>query len=182
MFDPDSLLLQCLNLIEKCEIEPNIRFQIYKNLSNLEIENEIKPFLINFVTQLTYKEILNLILEPEDEHDLLQIYKEFKSIDFTTFEIKFQKSFYGKLGYYADRDEMKIENLDLTNRDWIKEFIKFENGFIELEIPKSGKYSIYQESRSTNRDRWAAVYPNCTGPAMGVNLSFEMELEKVRIR
>ena len=63
MFEPESLLRQCLGVITKCEIEPEDRYQIFENFSNMEIKKEIKKFLNEFVIELTYREIVDLNLD-----------------------------------------------------------------------------------------------------------------------
>ena len=67
MFEPESLLRQCLGVIRKCEIEPEDRYQIFKQFSNMEINDELNEFLNNFVTELTYREIVDLKLDSETE-------------------------------------------------------------------------------------------------------------------
>ena len=65
---------------------------------------------------------------------------------------------------------MILENLDLEQSHWCKEFLNFENGLIELTIWRSGKYEIIQQSRSTKNYRELA---------MGVTVQLEIELAKV---
>ena len=95
--------------------------------------------------------------------------------DFEMIELKFNKSFYGKEGRSCDRRYMKIEELDIEKEDWMETYLKIENGLLELIIPKTGKYQIIQQSRSTNYGIGREV-----GPAMGVRVEFEMELIKVK--
>ena len=95
---------------------------------------------------------------------------------FGPIELKFKKNFYGSDGVKTDRTKMNIDQLDTDNEEWIKTYLKMNNGFIEFTIPKTGKYQIIQQSRSSNQD-WDE---ECTGPAMGVNIRFKMNLNQVR--
>ena len=102
----------------------------------------------------------------------------FKSgiFDFESIQLKFKKSFYGSYGYNTDRTKMNIDQLDIDNEEWIRTYLTMENGLIEFTIPKTGKYQIIQQSRSSNRD----YNYDCKGPAMGVNMRFAMNLKQVR--
>ena len=68
-----------------------------------------------------------------------------------------------------------MEQLDLENENWMKSFLKMENGMFEFIIPKTGKYEIIQQSRSTNINSSRLVI----GPALGVTVKFNMNLKKV---
>ena len=53
-----------------------------------------------------------------------------------------------------------------------------ENGLIEFTIPKKGTYEIIQKSRSTNNSGLDTSRFE-DGPAMGVTVRFELNLEMV---
>ena len=93
---------------------------------------------------------------------------------FETIQLKFKSSFYGEDGYETDRTKMKIEELDIEYKDWMEHYLKMENGLIEFTIPKTGKYQIVQQSRSSNADAY-----DMDGPAMGVNVTLELASKKV---
>ena len=95
--------------------------------------------------------------------------------NFKMIQLKFKKSFYGIKGSHTDRTRMIIEELDTECKDWMEDYLKIENGLIEFTIPKTGKYEIIQQSRSSNADR-----SNRIGPAMGVTVSLELDLKMVR--
>ena len=100
----------------------------------------------------------------------------FKSgiFDFDPIQLKFKKSFYGDDGDETFRTQMNIDQLDIGNEEWIRNYLKMENGLIEFTIPKTGKYQIIQQSRSSNFDR-----NERKGPAMGVNIRLKMNLKQV---
>ena len=91
-------------------------------------------------------------------------------------QLKFKKRFYGKFGCDTDRTKMNKDQLDIEMKDWIETYLKMNNGLIEFTIPKTGKYEIIQQSRSSNRDTRSGT----EGPAMGVHIKFEMNLKQVR--
>ena len=64
-----------------------------------------------------------------------------------------------------------MDQLDIKKKAWMKNYLKMNNGLIEFTIPKTGKYEIIQQSRSSN------MYH---GPAMGVYIEFELNLKQVR--
>ena len=63
MYEPSKLLEKCLEVIEKNDIGPEERYQIFQNLSNMA-QRKIKKFLVNFATKITYEEIFGLKLDP----------------------------------------------------------------------------------------------------------------------
>ena len=69
---------------------------------------------------------------------------------------------------------MNIGQLDIEKKDWMESYLKMENGLIEFTIPKTGKYQIIQQSRSSNYDG------ERKGPAFGVNIRFQINLKQVR--
>ena len=74
MFEPVSLLRQCLGVIEKLDVGPEERYQIFEYLLNVETpqpDEKIK-ILINFVTELTYEEIFDLKVETNKRDELLK--------------------------------------------------------------------------------------------------------------
>ena len=93
---------------------------------------------------------------------------------FCDIKLKFKRSFYGKDGDETDRTIMKIEELEIENMGCMDTNLKMEDGLIEFITPKKGRYQIIQQSRSSNQDD-----ENRMGPAMGVNIQFELDLEKV---
>ena len=97
--------------------------------------------------------------------------------DFKMIQLKFKKSFYGIFGYDTDRTKMQINELDIENKNWMTTNLKMDNGLLEFTIPKTGKYEIVQESRTSNY----FLGPSVTGPAMGVHVTIEMNLKKVII-
>ena len=69
---------------------------------------------------------------------------------------------------------MKLEELDIDHKPWMKANLTMENGLIELRIPKRGRYQIIQQSRSS-RQNHSSDY--CT---TGINLEFKLDLKKVK--
>lgn len=90
-------------------------------------------------------------------------------------QLKFKKSFYGYGGVHTDRTKMNIDQLDIDNEEWIKTYLTIKNGLIEFTIPKTGKYQIIQQSKSSNWDDG-----DRKGPTMGVKIRFEINMKKVR--
>ena len=168
---PAKLVNQCLRVIGQSEFEPRERYQFYEGRWNYKGDSD--EFWINFITQLTYNEIVDLQLDSKKEEELFRIYKDHKSIDFKKIEIKFKESVHGPFGTWTNRDRMLMENLDLQNNKWIEQFLKIENGMIECTIPRSGKYQIIQQSRSMNQ--WKSGKPS-----LGVNIELRMGLTKVK--
>ena len=101
--------------------------------------------------------------------------EEEKFLDFKIIQFKFKKTFYGEWGNGTDRTKMNIEQLDFEYEDWMKSYLTMENGIIEFIIPKTGKYEIIQQSKSTNINSSRLVI----GPALGVTVKFNMNLKKV---
>ena len=99
-----------------------------------------------------------------------------KLFDFKMIKLMFKKSFYEN-GYKTDRTKMELDELDIEHKQQprMKAYLKIEKGLIEFTIPKSGKYEIIQQSRSSNNN----VDDSVDGPAMGVNLELELVLKKV---
>ena len=95
--------------------------------------------------------------------------------DFKMIELKFKKAFYGDDGDKTDRNEMKLEELDIEYRNWMENYLKMENGLIEFTIPKNGVYEIIQQSRSCNQS-----YGEQNGPSMGVTVKLELDLQNVK--
>ena len=97
--------------------------------------------------------------------------------DFKMVQLKYKKTFYGTEGSDTDRTKMKIEELDIDfeSNAWIKNYLSMEKGLIKFRIPKTGKYEIDQQSRSSNSDMAVRM-----GPAMGVTVSLELDLKLVR--
>ena len=93
--------------------------------------------------------------------------------------LNFEESFYSHLshlllGYSTDRNEMKMDKLEIENKKWIKTNLKMKDGLIKWTVKDKGEYAFHLESRSTNWD-----WDDCKGPAMGVNIELKMNLKKV---
>ena len=95
---------------------------------------------------------------------------------FETIQLKFKRSFYGEDRYETDRTKMKIEELNIEYKDWMKKYLKMENGLIEFTIPKTGKYQIVQQSRSSNMND-----EDIEGPALGIIVTLELASKKVTL-
>ena len=55
--------------------------------------------------------------------------------------LKFKKSFYYEDGHYTDRDEMKMDELEIENNKWIKRNLKMKNGLIKWTVKDNGEYT-----------------------------------------
>ena len=101
--------------------------------------------------------------------------------DFKMIQLKFKNDFYGVEGDRTDREKMEIEKLDIEFDNWMEKYLAMEikpcQGLIEFTVPKTGKYQIIQQSRSTNFDD-----RDMLGPAMGVTVQFKLNLKKVNIK
>ena len=86
--------------------------------------------------------------------------------------MKTERSFCGG-GEKTDRDEMKMDELEIENKKWIGKNLKMKNGLIKWTVKDKGEYEFHLESRSTNWD-----WDDCKGPAMGVNIELKMNLKK----
>ena len=90
MLKTKSLQLQCLQVLAQNAAGPAERYKIFEYFSQFDIGEKVKEFLENLVTQLTYQEILDLDLKPARENQLLEVFKVKKSIDFRTFELRYE--------------------------------------------------------------------------------------------
>ena len=114
------------------------------------------------------------IENPCNENIQCSVSQEEPLYDFKMIQLKFIKTLYTQRGNILDRTEMKIEKLDVEFKDWMGNHMKMENGLIEFTVPKTGRYEIIQQSRSSNTDRNIRI-----GPAMGVTISLDVDLKKV---
>ena len=93
--------------------------------------------------------------------------------DFNTITLKFKKTFYGD-GSSTDRTKMKLEELDIDHKPWMKANLTMENGLIEFRIPRRGKYQIIQQSRSSRQNHSSDDWKT------GINVEFKLDLKKVK--
>ena len=165
---PAKLVSQCLRVIEQWELEPRDRYTLYAARWNQAFGINIlsDEFWMNFITRLTNKEMVDLGLDSKQKEELIGTF-----ID-SGIQIKFKKSVHGPYGTWTNRDRMKMKNVDMMNYEWFfKQILEIEYGIIEFTAPKSGKYRIIQQSRSTN--------PKFGGkPSFGVNLELKIVLKK----
>ena len=95
--------------------------------------------------------------------------------------MKFENSFYGDEGVNTDRYEMRMDRLEIENREWIErnlevvEFSSLERGLIKWTIEDEGKYEFHLESRSTT------YFFSDNGEGMGVNIKLKMNLKQVKL-
>ena len=69
---------------------------------------------------------------------------------------------------------MKMGFLDSEKNEWIRDYLQFENGYIEWTVLKNGVYEIISKSRNSNNE-----YRHDEHPGMGVTIELKLDLQKV---